>query len=126
VTVTKTTTTVVIPSDPDDLVCDTCPNRYPYKGNLLRTFEAARVRGWHIYQHIQTRYTQSTGEMINVVNKHSQNLHAELLLRLLGRERGPEGLASDEAGVVVVTSFLIRIGAFQEGARLQEDQSLTI
>jgi len=66
--VTKTTTTVVIPSDPDDLICDTCPNRYPYKGDLLRTFEAARVRGWHIYQHIQTQYTQSTGEMINIVD----------------------------------------------------------
>lgn len=28
---------------------------------MLRTFEAARIQGWHIYQHVQVRYSQSTG-----------------------------------------------------------------
>lgn len=47
------TKAVVIPADPDDLICDTCPERFPYKGDTYRTFEAARVKGWHIYQKVQ-------------------------------------------------------------------------
>lgn len=39
----------VIPADPDDLVCDTCPNRFADRGNFLRTVESAWVARWHIY-----------------------------------------------------------------------------
>ena len=56
------TKAVVIPADPDDLICDTCPNRYPYQGETLRTFESARVKGWHIYQQVTARGSRSTGE----------------------------------------------------------------
>jgi D-alanyl-D-alanine carboxypeptidase/D-alanyl-D-alanine-endopeptidase (penicillin-binding protein 4) len=41
---------------------------------------------------------------LRVINKVSQNLHAELLLRLLGREKGTAGTI--EAGSEVVRSFL--------------------
>lgn len=64
-------------------------------------------------------------ELVRVVNKHSQNLHAELILRLLGHERGPEGLASDEAGVAVVTAFCQRIGAFAPGAKIFDGSGLS-
>lgn len=57
---TKTKQTV-IPADPDDLICDTCPQRYPYRGDTLRTFESARVKGWHIYQHVKVEMSRSTG-----------------------------------------------------------------
>lgn len=50
-------------------------------------------------------------ELVRVTNKLSQNLHAELILRMLGREAGPGELDSDRAGCVVVRSFLTRIGA---------------
>lgn len=47
-----------IPADPDDLICDTCPNRFTYRGDTFHTFESARVKGWHIYQHIVATYTR--------------------------------------------------------------------
>lgn len=56
----------LLPADPDDLVCDTCPERFPYKGDTYRTFEAARVKGWHIYQHIVATYTRA-GDPAGVV-----------------------------------------------------------
>jgi hypothetical protein len=43
----KTRTT--IPADPDDLYCDTCPERFTSRGGKWRTIEVARVAGWHIY-----------------------------------------------------------------------------
>lgn len=46
---TKTKQTV-IPADPNDLLCDTCTNRHPFRGSQVKTDEAARVKGWHIYR----------------------------------------------------------------------------
>lgn len=43
-------TKTLIPNDPEDLVCDTCPNRYRFRGTGYRTRESARVAGWHIHQ----------------------------------------------------------------------------
>lgn len=43
-------TVTQIPSDPDDLICDTCPTRYSYRGSVLRTRESARAAGWHILE----------------------------------------------------------------------------
>lgn len=39
-----------IPQDPDDLICDTCPERFGFRGTLAKTDERARVGGWHIYR----------------------------------------------------------------------------
>lgn len=55
---TKTKETL-IPADPDDLICDTCPTRFPAKGDTFRTFESARVKGWHIYQRVQVQMSTS-------------------------------------------------------------------
>jgi D-alanyl-D-alanine carboxypeptidase/D-alanyl-D-alanine-endopeptidase (penicillin-binding protein 4) len=64
-------------------------------------------------------------ELVRVVNKESQNLHAELLLRLLGRERGPQDLPHDEAGLAVVSGFLERVGAAASGMRLRDGSGLS-
>lgn len=47
-------------------------------------------------------------EDIRVINKVSQNLHAEILLRLLGREKGTA--ATVDSGLEVVRAFLTRAG----------------
>lgn len=52
----------IIPADPDDLICDTCPTRYPWKGETFRTFESARVKGWHIYQELKAELSRGTGQ----------------------------------------------------------------
>jgi hypothetical protein len=49
-------------ANPDDLYCDTCTTSYPSKGSMYATFESARVKGWHIYQHVQVAFIRSTGE----------------------------------------------------------------
>ena len=43
---------------------------------------------------------------LKVINKVSQNLHAELILRLLGRERGRSGTV--EGGLEVMRNWLFR------------------
>ncbi len=45
---------------------------------------------------------------LEIINKQSQNLHAEMLLRTLGAEFGGEG--TEEAGLRVVRSFLVDAG----------------
>ena len=49
---------------------------------------------------------------LKVINKVSQNLHAELMLRLLGREKGNGGTI--EAGLEVVRGFLLQAGIHQD------------
>jgi len=59
---------------------------------------------------------------VTVINKVSQNLHAEILLRLLGREKGTAGTV--EGGLEVLRGFLNRAGvsgeeyAFYDGSGL--------
>ena len=45
---------------------------------------------------------------LEIINKESQNLHAEMLLRTLGAEFGSTG--TDEAGLQVVRRFLVEAG----------------
>jgi serine-type D-Ala-D-Ala carboxypeptidase/endopeptidase (penicillin-binding protein 4) len=51
-------------------------------------------------------------EDVRVINKVSQNLHAEILLRLLGRERGTAGTV--EGGLEVLRGFLNRAGVLAD------------
>ncbi|MGC2247909.1 MAG: D-alanyl-D-alanine carboxypeptidase/D-alanyl-D-alanine-endopeptidase [Terriglobales bacterium] len=66
---------------------------------------------------------------VRVINKISQNLHAEILLRLLGRERGNAG--SVEAGLEVLRQFLTQAGvasdqyAFFDGSGLSRQNLVT-
>ena len=66
---------------------------------------------------------------VRVINKVSQNLHAEILLRLLGRERGNSG--SVEGGLEVMRGFLTQAGissdqyAFYDGSGLSRQNLVT-
>src|SRR6266404_2655717 len=66
---------------------------------------------------------------LRVVNKISQNLHAELALRLLGREKGAQGTI--EAGLEVLHGFLAQAGiqsdeyVFYDGSGLSQQNLVT-
>ena len=66
---------------------------------------------------------------IRVINKVSQNLHAEILLRLLGRERGTA--ATVDNGLEVVRAFLTKAGipseqfVFYDGSGLSRQNLVT-
>jgi D-alanyl-D-alanine carboxypeptidase/D-alanyl-D-alanine-endopeptidase (penicillin-binding protein 4) len=68
-------------------------------------------------------------EDLRVVNKVSQNLHAEILLRLLGRERGTAGTI--EGGLEVLRGFLNQAGisndqyVFYDGSGLSRQNLAT-
>jgi D-alanyl-D-alanine carboxypeptidase/D-alanyl-D-alanine-endopeptidase (penicillin-binding protein 4) len=68
-------------------------------------------------------------EDIRVINKVSQNLHAEILLRLLGREKGTA--ATVDSGREVVRGFLTRAGipsdqyVFYDGSGLSRQNLIT-
>lgn len=68
-------------------------------------------------------------EILKAVNKTSQNLHAEMMLRLLGARR--RGVGSAEAGREAVGEFLRRVGvepsawAMQDGSGLSRSDVLT-
>ena len=49
---------------------------------------------------VATRQSAPLGQIVTVVNKVSQNLHAELLLRLLGRAEAADGSSAEGARVV--------------------------
>ena len=66
---------------------------------------------------------------VKVINKVSQNLHAEILLRLLGRERGNAGTV--EGGLEVLREFLTQAGVasdqyvFYDGSGLSRQNLVT-
>jgi D-alanyl-D-alanine carboxypeptidase/D-alanyl-D-alanine-endopeptidase (penicillin-binding protein 4) len=68
-------------------------------------------------------------EDVRVINKVSQNLHAEILLRLLGRERGTSGTV--EGGLEVMRGFLTQAGVagdqyeFYDGSGLSRQNLVT-
>ena len=68
-------------------------------------------------------------DILKAVNKTSQNLHAEMMLRLLGARR--RGVGSAEAGREAASEFLRRVGvepsawAMQDGSGLSRSDVLT-
>jgi D-alanyl-D-alanine carboxypeptidase/D-alanyl-D-alanine-endopeptidase (penicillin-binding protein 4) len=68
-------------------------------------------------------------EDVRVINKVSQNLHAEILLRLLGREKGTAGTV--EGGLEVLRGFLNQAGIagdqylFHDGSGLSRQNLVT-
>lgn len=69
------------------------------------------------------------GEDLRVINKVSQNLHVELMLRLLGKLKGPSGSIS--GGAQVVKNFLMQAGltpdefGFQDGSGMSRENLVT-
>src|SRR3989441_4226426 len=68
-------------------------------------------------------------EDVGVINKVSQNLHAEILLRLLGRKKGPAGTV--EGGLEVLRGFLTQANVpadqylFYDGSGLSRQNLVT-
>lgn len=77
---------------------------------------------------LATRVSVPVAEDITVTNKESQNLHAELLLRLLGKVQGADG--SFEQGTRVVRQFLVDAGVddndffFYDGSGMSPDDRI--
>src|SRR5262249_38685317 len=69
------------------------------------------------------------GEDLRVINKVSQNLHVEIMLRLLGKLKGPSGSIS--GGEQVVKTFLVQAGltpdefTFQDGSGMSRENLVT-
>ena len=69
--------------------------------------------------------SQPVSQDLRVINKVSQNLHAELMLRLLGKEKGTSG--SIQGGLEVMRGFLVNAGikpdqfAFYDGSGLSRE-----
>lgn len=76
-----------------------------------------------------TRVSPPLSQIVTVVNKVSQNLHAEILLRLLGETEGANGSAVE--GVRVVRQFLVAAGvdpldfSFVDGSGLSAQDLIT-
>ena len=90
----------------------------------LSTVAAPTVNHRILATHISVPVTQD----ITLINKISQNLHAELLLRLLGKIQGTDG--SFEQGTRVVRQFLIDAGVddndffFYDGSGMSTDDRI--
>jgi len=67
--------------------------------------------------------SQPLSEDLRVINKVSQNLHAELALRLLGREKGSGGTI--EGGLDVVRTFLATVGVKPQEYALYDGSGLS-
>ena len=73
--------------------------------------------------------SQPLADDLRVINKVSQNLHAELMLRLLGKEKGTSG--SIEGGLEVLRGFLTSAGikpdqfVFYDGSGLSRENLVT-
>ncbi|MGH9670854.1 MAG: D-alanyl-D-alanine carboxypeptidase/D-alanyl-D-alanine endopeptidase [Terriglobales bacterium] len=67
--------------------------------------------------------SQPLSEDLRVINKVSQNLHAELALRLLGREKGSGGTI--EGGLDVVRTFLAAVGLRPQEYALYDGSGLS-
>jgi D-alanyl-D-alanine carboxypeptidase/D-alanyl-D-alanine-endopeptidase (penicillin-binding protein 4) len=67
--------------------------------------------------------SEPLAEIVKVVNKESQNLHTEMLMRLLGARR--EGVGTVEAGREAVLDFLRRSGVDPETWSLQDASGLS-
>jgi D-alanyl-D-alanine carboxypeptidase/D-alanyl-D-alanine-endopeptidase (penicillin-binding protein 4) len=78
---------------------------------------------------LATRVSVPVAQDITVINKLSQNLHAELLLRLLGKVHGTEGSFAE--GARVVRQFMTGIGVddndffFYDGSGMSMDDRIT-
>jgi D-alanyl-D-alanine carboxypeptidase/D-alanyl-D-alanine-endopeptidase (penicillin-binding protein 4) len=72
---------------------------------------------------LATHDSEPLAEIIKVVNKESQNLHTEMLLRLLGAKVSGQGTV--ETGRAAVEEFLRRLGVVYESWALQDGSGLS-
>lgn len=65
----------------------------------------------------------SLAQTLPIINKDSQNLHAEMLLREVGYKL--RGVGSFEAGLAELKSFLVEVGIKPQESRLQDASGLS-
>lgn len=73
---------------------------------------------------VASRQSIPLSDIVTVTNKVSQNLHAELLLRLLGRAEGSDG--SSAQGARVVRAFATQAGVLPEDFLLYDGSGLSM
>lgn len=86
----------------------------------IATTAAALPAERHLLASIQS---EPMSELVKVVNKESQNLHTEMLLRLLGARRS--GAGTVESGHEAVDDFLHRVGVRTEDWSLRDASGLS-
>ncbi len=76
---------------------------------------------------LASRTSPPLAELLQVTNKVSQNLHAELLLREVGRQTGRSGTreATRENGLAAMNSFLVEAGGSMADSRLDDGSGLS-
>ncbi len=106
-----------------------------FKDELQRKGIEVRGRVYAIHDGDASRETQQDWTLLaehqsppliralEIINKRSQNLHAEMLLRTLGAEFKGEG--TDEAGLQVVKEFLVEAGIDSEKIKLNDGCGLS-
>jgi D-alanyl-D-alanine carboxypeptidase/D-alanyl-D-alanine-endopeptidase (penicillin-binding protein 4) len=108
------------------------PAPLPLDAATLRALPAPAVAASSATQSVKllaTRASPPLSQDLTVINKHSQNLHTELLLRDLGRALLNDG--STAAGARVVRQFLTQIGIdpadvlFYDGSGLSPQDLIT-
>jgi D-alanyl-D-alanine carboxypeptidase/D-alanyl-D-alanine-endopeptidase (penicillin-binding protein 4) len=72
---------------------------------------------------LASRDSEPVREILKAINKPSQNLHAEMLLRLLGARR--KGAGTVESGHEAVVDFLRRVGVVTEAWGLRDGSGLS-
>lgn len=72
---------------------------------------------------LASHQSQPLAELVKVVNKESQNLHAEILLRLVGARAS--GVGSVESGHAAAVAFLRRLGVVADSWALQDGSGLS-
>lgn len=105
-----------------------------FTGNLFREAllaEGLRIRGKVVKEAsppdaktLAVHRSQALADLLRTMNKESDNLYAEQVLKALGAERmGPPGSA--EKGIQVVKMFLDTLGVKPEGYRLVDGSGLS-
>ncbi len=95
-------------------------HRWPYEAADLRHAEEPWAPRGEV---LAFRVSPPLAETLKVVNKVSQNLHAEIVLREVGRAR--RNIGSREAGLEEMKAFLAEIGVPEREVRLEDGSGLS-
>jgi D-alanyl-D-alanine carboxypeptidase/D-alanyl-D-alanine-endopeptidase (penicillin-binding protein 4) len=110
-----------LPTSTDDFFAERAMPIKPAPVRANVTTVAAPLEGRRV---LATRISVPVAQDITVINKLSQNLHAELLLRLLGKVHGTDGSFAE--GARVVRQFMTGIGVDDNDFFLYDGSGLSM
>ncbi len=90
-------------------------------GNLITNYDANAIE-YQTYHTVFTHQSPPLYEIVDIVNKRSQNLYAEQLLLTLAAEYGASASASE--GTKVVTNKLATMGISEDEFRMKDGSGL--